>query len=195
MKLPKFFSKQKKMVISGLILLGCIILLGILVNYNNEKGTVSDSMMGNSHFSNSAPVEHTSSVSPEEDEVGINPVVTVEKPSFLEVKDIKTSTNNDTMCNNNTAMDPSELLPKIDGQPMMGAELVNATNKALNDSSVTLMDAGFHKGINTVGSSLRNANLQLRSEYAIPKTNVGPWSNSTIEADTLRKNLEIGSSV
>ena len=88
-------------------------------------------------------------------------------------------------------MDPSDLLPKADGQPMMGAELVNATNKALNDSSVTLMDAGFHSGINTVGSSLRNANLQLRSEFAIPKTNVGPWSQSTIEADEYRRPLDI----
>jgi len=192
MKLAKFFSKKKKMVISGLILLGCVILLGILVNYNNEKGTVSDSMMGGSAFSGAAPVEYKSDVSPDSEKSGaVNPLVTVEKPSFLEVKDIKTSVNNDSQCNNNTAMDPSELLPKTDGQPMMGAELVNATNKAVKDASHILMDAGFHSGINTVGSSLRNANLQLRSEFAIPKTNVGPWSQSTIEADEYRRPLDI----
>lgn len=191
MKLAKFFSKKKKMVISGLILLGCVILLGILVNYNNEKGKVSDSMMGSSAFSGVAPVEHTSSVSPDNKETGVNPVLTVEKPSFLEVKDIKTSVNNDNLCNSSTAMDPSELLPKTEGQPMMGAELVSATNQALKETSHILMDAGFHNGINTVGSSLRNANLQLRSEFAIPKTNVGPWSQSTIEADEYRRPLDI----
>jgi hypothetical protein len=42
-----------------------------------------------------------------------------------------------------------------------------------------------------VGSSLRNANLQLRSEPIIPKTNTGPWNNTTIEADTYRRALEI----
>ena len=179
------------MVISGLILLGCVILLGILVNYNNEKGTVSDSMIGGSAFSGAAPVEHKSDVSPDNEIENVNPVVTVEKPSFLEVKDIKTSTNNDSQCNNSTSMDPSELLPKTDGQPMMGAELVDATNKAVKETSHILMDAGFHSGINTVGSSLRNANLQLRSEFAIPKTNVGPWSQSTIEADEYRRPLDI----
>jgi|TARA_B110000285_G_C15134105_1_gene625676 hypothetical protein len=191
MKLAKFFSKKKNMVISGLILLGCVILLGILVNYNNEKGTISDSMMGGSAFSGASPVEYSSELSPDNEVSGVNPVVTVDKPSFLEVKDIKTNVNTDNNCNSNTAMDPSELLPNTDGQPMMGAELVNATNKALKDSSVTLMDAGFHSGINTVGSSLRNANLQLRSEFAIPKTNVGPWSQSTIESDEYRRPLDI----
>ena len=49
-------------------------------------------------------------------------------------------------------------------------------------------------GINTVGSSLRNANLQLRSEPANPKTATNcPWNISTIETDKFRKQLEIGS--
>ena len=37
-----------------------------------------------------------------------------------------------------------------------------------------------------------NANLQVRSEPTIPKGNVGPWNNTTIEADNLRRNLDIG---
>ena len=58
--------------------------------------------------------------------------------------------------------------------------------------NVSLLKAGHHIGINTVGQSLRNANLQLRSEPANPQLNVGPWNQSTISSDTMRRPLEIG---
>ena len=45
-------------------------------------------------------------------------------------------------------------------------------------------------GENTQGSSLRNANRQLRSEPANSRTVVSPWMNSTIEPDLLRLPLE-----
>jgi hypothetical protein len=61
------------------------------------------------------------------------------------------------------------------------------------DTAPTLLDAGFHNGIDTVSSSLRNANLQLRSEPANPTTSQGPWNQSTITPDTTRRALEIGS--
>lgn len=55
------------------------------------------------------------------------------------------------------------------------------------------LSAGYMIGINTVGSSLKNANMQLRSEPVIPKVSVGPFLNSTYEAsDVLRRPLEIG---
>jgi hypothetical protein len=56
------------------------------------------------------------------------------------------------------------------------------------------LSAGYHIGINTVGQSLRNANLQLRSEIPNPQNAVGPWSISTIEPDLRQQTLEIGSS-
>ena len=55
-----------------------------------------------------------------------------------------------------------------------------------------LLQAGHHIGINTVGSTLKNANLQVRSEPVIPKTSVGPFLNSSIEPDCSRPKLEIG---
>ena len=58
--------------------------------------------------------------------------------------------------------------------------------------NVSLLKAGHHVGINTVGTSLRNANLQLRSEPQNPRMSVGPWNQSTISGDTMRRNLEIG---
>lgn len=45
-------------------------------------------------------------------------------------------------------------------------------------------------GLDTQGSSLRNANHDLRSAPVIPRKDVGPWAQSTIEADLLRKPLE-----
>jgi hypothetical protein len=56
------------------------------------------------------------------------------------------------------------------------------------------LSAGYHIGVNTVGQSLRNANLQLRSEIPNPQNAVGPWLISTIEPDLRQQTLEIGSS-
>jgi len=55
-----------------------------------------------------------------------------------------------------------------------------------------LLKAGYHIGIDTVGQTLRNANLQIRSEPPNPQINVGPWNASTISPDTMRVPLELG---
>ncbi len=56
-----------------------------------------------------------------------------------------------------------------------------------------LLQAGYHIGLNTIGQTLKNANLQIRSEPIIQKQDVGPWMQSTIEPDLGRVPLEIGS--
>jgi hypothetical protein len=43
-----------------------------------------------------------------------------------------------------------------------------------------------------VGQTLRNANLQIRSEPPNPQVAVSPWLNSTIEPDINRRPFEIG---
>ena len=78
-----------------------------------------------------------------------------------------------------------ELLPKV----VILNSQVNPNNGDL--SNVSLLKAGHHVGINTVGTSLRNANLQLRSGQN-PRMAVGPWNQSTISGDTMRRSLEIG---
>jgi hypothetical protein len=60
----------------------------------------------------------------------------------------------------------------------------------LNDKN--FCDSGHHYGINTVGSSLRNANRQIRSDPLIRKQQVGPWNQSTVEPDHNRKTFEVG---
>uniref|UniRef100_A0A6C0HRW2 Minor capsid protein P11 C-terminal conserved region domain-containing protein n=1 Tax=viral metagenome TaxID=1070528 RepID=A0A6C0HRW2_9ZZZZ len=59
-------------------------------------------------------------------------------------------------------------------------------------SNINLLKSGWQIGIDTVGQTLRNANLQLRSEPPNPQISVGPWNNSTITPDFMRVPLEIG---
>jgi len=56
---------------------------------------------------------------------------------------------------------------------------------------IELLGAGYHTGVNSVGQSLRNGNLQLRSEPPNPQTDVSPWMNSTIGPDLQRRPLEL----
>ena len=84
-------------------------------------------------------------------------------------------------------LDPQELLPSSEVTEWSHANPVG--QGALEDQS--FLHAGFHVGINTVGQSLRNANMQIRSEPANPVVKVGPWMQSTIEPDLARRALEI----
>ena len=58
--------------------------------------------------------------------------------------------------------------------------------------SQNYLTAGHLIGVNTVGPSLRNANMQLRSDPPIERVDVGPWSQTTIEYDVNRRFFEIG---
>ena len=83
---------------------------------------------------------------------------------------------------------PGELLPGDANSKW--AQSVPAGQGELGDQN--FLTAGHHVGVNTVGQSLRNANRQIRSEPPNPQVKVSPWLQSTIEADTNRKPLEIG---
>jgi hypothetical protein len=85
---------------------------------------------------------------------------------------------------------PSDLLPK-DQNSEWSALNPNTMNKG-NTLMPDLLQAGYHIGLDTIGQTLRNANLQLRSDPIIPKASVGPWNQSTIEPDLGRVPLEIG---
>jgi hypothetical protein len=61
---------------------------------------------------------------------------------------------------------------------------------SLKDKS--FIQSGYHIGINTVGQTLRNANLQLRSEPPCPQVVVSPFLQSTITPDTSRRVFEVG---
>ena len=83
----------------------------------------------------------------------------------------------------------AELLPK-DGEANAWAK-VNPKGKG-SLAFKNFIEAGYHLGINTVGQSLRNANLQIRSEPANPQVPVSIWMNSTISPDANRRDFEVG---
>ena len=82
-----------------------------------------------------------------------------------------------------------DLLPK-DAANSKWAQVVPAGQGDVDNKN--FLTAGYLTGVNTVGPSLRNANMQLRSDPPIERMNVGPWNKSTIEYDASRKFFEIG---
>ena len=92
-------------------------------------------------------------------------------------------------CSKPNIQNPAELLPKDSNSQW--AQL-NPSGKG-ELANVNLLKAGYHIGIDTVGQSLRNANLQIRSEPPNPQLSVGPWNQSTIEPDFMRVPLQLGS--
>lgn len=91
-------------------------------------------------------------------------------------------------CNKASNQNPADLLPKDTNSQW--AQLNPAGKGDL--ANINLLKAGYHIGIDTVGQTLRNANLQIRSEPPNPQVSVGPWMQSTIEPDFLRVPLELG---
>lgn len=86
-----------------------------------------------------------------------------------------------------STVNPSDLLPNdVNSQ----WSTLNPVNQAV--TTPDLLQAGHHMGIDTVGQTLKNANYQLRSDPIIPKKDIGPWNQSTIEPDLMRVPLEVG---
>ena len=91
-------------------------------------------------------------------------------------------------CTRQAVVDPSQLLPRDQNTQFSKTNPLGAGSV----QDVSLLRAGYHIGINTVGQSLRNANLQIRSEPPNPQLQVGPWNTSTIGPDFNRRPMEIG---
>jgi hypothetical protein len=81
------------------------------------------------------------------------------------------------------ALQPGELLPKQTNSWGNTGQSVQIPGNLLSPT--------YLAGIDTIGSSLRNPNLQLRSEPPNPQTNVSIWNQSTITPDYLRPPFEI----
>jgi len=93
----------------------------------------------------------------------------------------------DGSCYPQATLKPSELMPQ--GATEF-SELYPTGQGNLQDKN--FIQAGFHSGIDTVGQTLRNPNLQLRSEPPNPQVVVSPWGQPTINPDMNRRAFEIG---
>jgi len=108
---------------------------------------------------------------------------------YAQVSGAQTSTYGlPASCQKQATPNPQDLLPKD-----LNTQFGQLNPQGAGDlESVNLLKAGHHIGINTVGSSLRNANLQVRSEPPNPQLVVSPWSNTTIAPDLMRIPFELG---
>ena len=176
--LQKFFTKDRVMVLVIFILLGMFLLY-----YSTGKTTVLDSMdtgsMGDYVGASSSSPMLSNYPSSSSSSSLSQPVPSYQPPSI-------TPTGNGYSVQQ--VANPSELLPND----------VNSQWATLNPSSQNnpqtpdLLQAGYHIGLDTVGQTMKNPNLQLRSDPIIDKKEVGPWNMSTVEPDLLRQPLEVG---
>ena len=59
------------------------------------------------------------------------------------------------------------------------------------NTGIQYLTSTYKVGVDTIGTTLKNANRQLRSEPPNPQKSVSPWMNTSISADIYRKPLEI----
>jgi hypothetical protein len=91
-------------------------------------------------------------------------------------------------CYHRDQLTPSQLLPA-------DQESIYAQQNPMGVGSLkgkNFLSAGALIGVNTVGQTLRNANLQLRSEPPNPQVSVSIFNQSTIQSDVNRRPLEVG---
>lgn len=168
----------------GAIIILLLVAYGIsmFASYLTNKGSVGyeNNQAMQSQYKNTNQ-EYSAGVKPSEP-LGQNEV-------FSSVNGVQTSMPGiPSSCSQPNIQNPAELLPKDSNSQW--AQL-NPSGKG-DLANINLLKAGYHIGIDTVGQTLRNANLQIRSEPPNPQLNVGPWNQTTIEPDFMRVPLEFG---
>lgn len=167
-------------IIAIIVLIAGLYAFNIMQKYFSSKSAVAKEGVGsmdNQYHNGSAGVTM-------EAPSNIQPAGERENETYSSVNETQVMSNSGV----NSIATSSELLPVDNNNqwaqlnPVGGGEL----------ASINLLKAGYHIGIDTVGQTLRNANLQIRSEPPNPQMSVGPWNNTTISPDLMRVPLEIG---
>ena len=197
MNFLKSLTKGKNKFMNVFLILAIVVFIGVIYQYNGNKSSFHDNMQNNP-FANVGEVPNPAaapngSAQPEEASTqggaaaaAVKPVVTTDGNQYLKVSGLTSGSQSSNTCNSKPVMNPNELLPTDSNTEWSNI----MPNKDLKN--VGMLNAAHHIGTNTVGSSLRNPNLQIRSEPVIPQQQQGPWNNTTIEPDNMRRSLEIG---
>lgn len=176
--------------------------LFFIVNMNNKATNKKIEMLENyrqEKFNNLQNLKDSDVLAPtDEENFEVIPSEEIPKNETFKVIDSHVSDKNNSFnlndnqvpndCFPKDQLNPAELLP-ADANSVWAQVNPNGQGE-LGDQN--FLNAGYHVGINTVGSSMRNANLGLRSEPPNPQVAVGPWMQSTIQPDLMRRGLEIG---
>ena len=175
---------QKMLKVHHVIaLLGLIVLVVALVNYSSGKSVLMDNMSsGRQSRGESISQVPDSGVAMAANPAGQNEV-------YADVSGMSSPSQGlPPSCSKGHTTNPEDLLPND-----INSEWSRLNPNGTHDlANINLLSAGALAGIDTVGSTLRNANLQVRSEPPNPTTKVSPWMNTTIEPDLMRVPLEIG---
>jgi hypothetical protein len=168
----------------GAIIVLLIVAYGVTVfaGYLGSKG-----LPGNEHNSQMQPqYKNTNAMA----SAGVKPSDPNGNEVFASANGVQTSTPGvPSSCSTPNIQNPAELLPRDSNSQW--AQL-NPSGKG-ELANVNLLKAGYHIGIDTVGQTLRNANLQIRSEPPNPQLNVSIWNQSTIDPNYMAVPFEIGS--
>lgn len=178
MKLP-----TKNVVRLGAIVLGLVVLVAVVNAYSGAKLGGAEPMEGGG-LEPQGPLSNDPALNPmpaNSHSAGGNAAGSLAQES-------RHPTDQQTY--SQSVLSPEELLPKGG----LGASWAATNPVGLADlkGQSALLSPGYHYGINTVGQTLRNANLDLRSDPPNPRKAVGPFLNSTIEPDLMRRTLELG---
>ena len=166
--LRKFFTKDRVIV-----LIGFIVLAVVFMYYSTGKVIVRDGM---SEGKVQLPSTDASADAQDTQESAVTQD-SAKKESFQGYSEKEVA-------------NPSELLPNDENSQWSSLNPVSQSNPQMPD----MLQAGYHIGLDTIGQTMKNANLQLRSDPVIQKGEIGPWNQSTIEPDLMRVPLEVGCS-
>jgi hypothetical protein len=160
---------QKNIKLHHIIgLVGLVVLVVAFKQYSDRKTLTLDGMTEGDNENSNHQANSGSNPAPA-NPAGENEVFSSVSGMVTTSQDVATSAST----NVNSAR-PEDLLPKDTNNEW--ARLNPSSNNDL--SQVNLLKAGYHNGVDTIGSSLRNANLQIRSEPPNPTNTVSPWMNT-----------------
>jgi hypothetical protein len=171
-------------IASVFILFLVIYVLYILYKYFESKSAYGPELMSkqsNKAYNNSV-LENGGTAVSNQGVVPANPFG--QNETYASVDGISTS----NMPQNSMKIpNPTDLLPRDNN-----SEWAQLNPSGQGDlANINLLKAGYQIGIDTIGSSLRNANQQERSDPIIPMVSVGPWNQSSISPDFVRANFNI----
>ena len=180
MKLAKTLKNLMSNHMVIFTVLAALVLIYFINNYSAKKGLVQSGMQSNNQMPPSNNVLNAQNAinQPESNPAGNaascgvsgNPAAPAhplgQNAGPAGVSGVQTNMHGlPPSCTRQPVVDPKQLLPKDGNNEFSKMNPMGAGDVA----NVSLLRAGYHIGINTVGQSLRNANLQLRSEPANPQ--------------------------
>ena len=164
-----------------LVILGAIVLVYAVYTYSDQKFVVPhEPLQGEANGRPNAPMVGGQQAAP---------VATTGANGYSSVDGMTGQGAPLTGGANLPVANPSDLLPR-DTNNQWGSLNPSGSGDLLGQN---LLSATFLTGIDTIGNTMKNANLQLRSEPPNPQLNVGPWNQSTFAPDLMRTPLELGS--